>query len=128
MRSLFFFGLLGLASAAHAQDTLGTDCYEDLDGDGFGTTFQFNDPIGNCAAAGVAPIDGDCDDSASGVNPAAYEVFCDGIDQDCDGWDGDCGGGGDSGSDCSCSVVDPVGGSMLAILASGLVLVRRRRD
>ena len=55
--------------------------YADADGDGYGdmgsTDVACYEPAGFVADAT------DCDDSASGVNPAATEV-CDGIDNDCD--------------------------------------------
>ncbi|MFT4979168.1 MAG: hypothetical protein ACI8S6_005078, partial [Myxococcota bacterium] len=57
--------------------------YEDLDGDGYGNSLK---GAKGCPSASTAPIGGDCDDSRSGVNPAAQEV-CDlsDVDEDCDG-------------------------------------------
>ena len=55
--------------------------YEDLDGDGYGSTTT----IDACdIPAGYAGSDGDCDDYSAAVSPGATEI-CDGIDNDCDG-------------------------------------------
>ena len=64
--------------------------YEDLDGDGYGTT-----EILACAQpADSAQLDGDCDDSTSERAPDLDEECDDGLDNDCDDtttcrWDGD---------------------------------------
>jgi Putative metal-binding motif/Secretion system C-terminal sorting domain len=50
--------------------------YEDLDGDGYGTTF---------VACGGVLLDGDCNDANDLINPVATEICYDGIDQNCDG-------------------------------------------
>ena len=50
----------------------------DLDGDGFGSD-------ASCPADYV-----DCDDGLEQVNPAAFDICADGIDQDCDGADREC--------------------------------------
>ena len=52
--------------------------FVDQDGDGFGSGEE------QCSEAGVAPLDGDCDDAEASVNPGAEEI-CDGLDNDCDG-------------------------------------------
>lgn len=55
-----------------------TDCFRDLDQDGYG------DPDAAIACGGAASTDGtDCDDSASTVNPGANET-CNEVDDDCD--------------------------------------------
>jgi len=85
------------------QDCSGTDlvdCYEDLDGDGVGTTNTIPDPTGTCLSAGFSLSSNDCDDGMSDVYPGAPDD-CDGVDNDCsevinltpcagdDDWDGD---------------------------------------
>ncbi len=67
-----------------ADDAEPVRWFADLDGDGFG------DPTAELALACDAPADAstdpsDCDDSDAAVNPAATEVWYDGVDQDCDG-------------------------------------------
>ena len=59
--------------------------YEDLDGDGYGTSISYN----ACEMpSGYADNDEDCLDSDADTNPGATEVDLDGEDQDCDGYDG----------------------------------------
>ena len=62
--------------------------YEDLDGDGYGTSpFLAN----SCdAPKGYAAVDGDCDDRDGTINPGRLELCFDGIDNDCDGSAGSC--------------------------------------
>ena len=56
--------------------------YEDLDGDGHGTTAA---TVEACEQPeGYAPLPTDCDDTAIAVSPDAPEA-CNGIDDDCDG-------------------------------------------
>ena len=60
------------------------DCYVDADGDGWGSTLtQSNVP--GCAAPGLSPLPGDCNDANTSINPGATEQPADGVDQDCDG-------------------------------------------
>lgn len=55
--------------------------YQDNDGDGYGT-----EPIyTGCAGPIGALKSGDCDDSENNIHPGAYEIECDGMDNDCDG-------------------------------------------
>ncbi len=71
------------------QDCDGVDnCYEDLDGDGFGNTeFEGNDL--DCTDPREAAAGGDCNESDAAINPATTDIVGDGQDQDCDGGD-DC--------------------------------------
>ncbi len=65
-------------------------CYEDLDGDSFGSNVEDLFPDLSCTTLGTSTSSSDCnDDPVSGVNiyPNAAEVVIDGIDQDCDGGD-----------------------------------------
>ncbi len=71
------------------QDCDGSEiCYEDGDGDGFGT---WASPIVGldlfCSAPGESPVGSDCDDAVPSTYPAAPEAPADGVDQDCDGGD-----------------------------------------
>ena len=60
-------------------------CYTDTDNDNYGTSVVIDGLTLSCAAdAGRAPVQGDCKDSAAGVNPGATETVGDSIDQDCD--------------------------------------------
>jgi parallel beta-helix repeat protein len=76
----------------------GLTWYADGDRDGWGTTSATRT---SCAAPGPAFTLqlGDCDDTAAGVNPDAFEL-CDAIDQDCDGV------GFPSGAEIPCNGVD----------------------
>ena len=72
------------------QDCSGADaatCFDDADGDGFGTTSTTVDPDGLCTDAGQSTVSTDCADADPAVFPGAAEVADDGIDQDCSGAD-----------------------------------------
>jgi len=97
----FYPGAPEIPSDGADQNCDGYDlelCFEDLDGDGFGTPNLVKDPTGTCLGAGFSALNTDCDDGASDVFPAAADD-CDGIDNDCseiggpcegdDDWDGD---------------------------------------
>jgi hypothetical protein len=70
----------GLTDEANGQGC--TNFWVDLDGDGFGAAT----PTCLCAATAsyTAMQDGDCNDSAIGINPAATET-CNGADDNCNG-------------------------------------------
>jgi len=63
-------------------------CYEDADGDGFGSASVVSSGDLDCADPGESEDSGDCDDLDSAANPAAVEVPGNGVDEDCDGADG----------------------------------------
>ena len=73
-------------------------CYVDGDGDSYGGDDTSTVAALDCIEPGVAPIDGDCDDSLDGVNPAATELPCNGLDDDCVDGDNDGGDGDGDGS------------------------------
>jgi hypothetical protein len=63
------------------EDATFSNYYVDADGDGYGAGAATS----SCSAiSGSVLVDGDCDDNAAAVNPAAAEV-CNSIDDDCDG-------------------------------------------
>jgi hypothetical protein len=64
-----------------------TDCFRDVDGDGFGGTATVPAGDGDCADPGESPVSTDCDDGDAGIYPGAPEVVDDGVDDDCDGAD-----------------------------------------
>ena len=69
------------------QDCVGGDaCYEDLDGDGFGSSTILVSADLDCADATETDNADDCDDSDAGVSPAEAEI-CDAnnVDEDCSG-------------------------------------------
>jgi plastocyanin len=73
------------------QDCDGVDavlCYQDVDSDTFGDmldpgTINLN---GTCGP-GFSANNFDCDDNNAGINPAAFDIPFDAIDQDCNGVD-----------------------------------------
>ena len=69
------------------QDCDGNDtvtCYEDLDGDGYGSEVVVLAVDGQCDDPGEADEPIDCDDESALSYPGAVEL-CDGEDNDCDG-------------------------------------------
>jgi hypothetical protein len=85
---LTFPGAAEVVGDAVDQDCDGADdCYEDLDGDGYGTAEVVVDDDLDCDNGGPkASLADDCDDTsaiAADINPSALEV-CDDIDNDCD--------------------------------------------
>jgi MYXO-CTERM domain-containing protein len=62
-------------------------CYVDNDTDTYGSSTTTLDADLTCSDPGLADDDDDCDDAASGTNPAASDIPGDGIDQNCDGVD-----------------------------------------
>ena len=115
------------------QDCNGADtvtCFEDLDGDTWGTANTVLGDDGDCTDAGEAVVDTDCDDADPQAHPGAPEIADDGTDQDCDGndtvtcfvdadgdgsggagqllaSDGDCVDPGEAPAYDDCDVVDP---------------------
>jgi hypothetical protein len=63
------------------------DCFEDLDGDGWGTDATVVSVDGDCDDPGEAAQNGDCDDAAADRNPGETDVPDDAVDQDCSGAD-----------------------------------------
>ena len=60
------------------------DCYEDADGDAYGTSTTVPSADVDCGGEGEADNDADCDDTRAAVNPDGIED-CNGVDDDCDG-------------------------------------------
>ena len=88
------------------QDCSGTDtisCYEDLDGDGVGSSTLVLADDADCSATGRSAIDGDCDDTDLTAYPGADEVCDDGVDNDCD-TSGDC-DDDDCSADTACRIL-----------------------
>jgi hypothetical protein len=61
-----------------------TDCFEDLDGDGHGSSVVVPLAGDSCEDAGLASSSGDCNDGLATMHPGATEG-CDTLDSDCDG-------------------------------------------
>jgi hypothetical protein len=59
-------------------------CFEDLDGDGYGTLAIDSTEDATCTEFGEAGLGGDCDDTDEHANPSAAETPGDGVDSDCD--------------------------------------------
>lgn len=61
-------------------------CYQDLDGDDYGTATLVQAVASDCDEAGAASLTGDCDDTVGtgqAINPGATEVCNNGVDDDC---------------------------------------------
>lgn len=60
-------------------------CFQDGDGDGFGDESGATRISANlaCTDAGTSANADDCDDTDPGINPAAYDIPGNGIDEDC---------------------------------------------
>lgn len=58
-------------------------CFEDVDGDGFGSS-QLQ-PSATPCGVGYSTVSGDCDDTSAAIHPGVLER-CDGIDNDCNGF------------------------------------------
>ncbi len=72
------------------QDCSGTDavvCFQDSDGDGFGSGLTIIGADGDCVDPGESTLGTDCNDGLASVFPGGIEVVGDGIDQDCSGTD-----------------------------------------
>lgn len=112
----------GIEAAADGVDSdceLADDCWEDLDGDGFGSPVQISGLDMTCLNLGESLTPDDCDPALPSIYPGAPEVAADGVDQDCDSadhcWlDGDLDGFG---------VPTPVPGLDMTCLNSGESLV-----
>ncbi|MCB9792358.1 MAG: hypothetical protein H6741_06485 [Alphaproteobacteria bacterium] len=62
------------------------DCYQDSDGDGYGSSTVVTGTSLDCdqASSGFANDDDDCNDGSSAINPGATELPADNVDQNCD--------------------------------------------
>ncbi|MCB9692600.1 MAG: lamin tail domain-containing protein [Alphaproteobacteria bacterium] len=72
------------------QDCDGTDptgCYQDLDGDGYGTSIVLPANDADCDDPQESSFRTDCDDGDPAIHPGAVEILADGEDQDCNGSD-----------------------------------------
>ena len=60
-------------------------CYQDNDGDGFGSNATLLSLDLDCLDAGESGNNLDCNDGNASINPTETEIVADGIDQNCDG-------------------------------------------
>ena len=60
-------------------------CYEDADGDGYGSASTVGSSDLSCSGAGESSSATDCDDAESTTYPGAPDAVADGVDSDCDG-------------------------------------------
>lgn len=60
-----------------------TTCYEDNDGDTYGSSVTLLSANAVCTDAGESSVNTDCDDTDAAVNPGATEIVANGIDDDC---------------------------------------------
>lgn len=82
---------LTVASDVVAPSTI--TCYLNGDGDGYGT--GVSEIVESCSfgyyeAPQLIQTFGDCDDTDAGINPGAFEICNNGIDENCDGVDPAC--------------------------------------
>ncbi|MCB9670850.1 MAG: putative metal-binding motif-containing protein [Alphaproteobacteria bacterium] len=77
----------GVDQDCDGQDLVTYDCFQDLDGDGYGSTLSTDSADADCTDPGEASNDDDCDDTQSTVHPGSTEIPNDGVDQDCNGQD-----------------------------------------
>lgn len=75
----------GIDQNCNGSDTI--TCFEDGDGDGFGSTVVLLAADGDCADAGESAVSTDCDDDDGAIFPGQAEVADDDVDQDCNGAD-----------------------------------------
>ncbi len=85
----------GIDEDCDGVDLVTYDCFEDNDGDGFGSTNIVESFDTDCDDPGESDLDTDCDDTNATIYPGAPELPNDGIDQDCNGQDLDTGGNDD---------------------------------
>jgi len=83
-----FPGAVELPDDGIDQDCNGDDqvsCWLDVDGDRYGVATPVLAVDGDCKDPGEAESADDCDDGEAGINPGAFDLPDDGIDQDCTG-------------------------------------------
>lgn len=77
--NLVFYGSIDLGLPPFVK-------YQDADGDGSGNPDRFVAACADVPVAGYVDNPQDCNDTDFFTNPAADEVFCDGLDQNCNGF------------------------------------------
>lgn len=80
-----YLGATEIPGDGISQDCDNTeDCFQDLDGDGFGSSVVIRSNDLDCQDAGEATNSNDCDDDSADVAPTIEEIPYDGLDNDCD--------------------------------------------
>ena len=68
------------------QDCTDTEtCYEDADGDGYGSMTTTESEDLTCSTSGVSEVSTDCDDDNEHANDDTATELCDGFDNNCNG-------------------------------------------